>query len=73
MFLLFPETAGKHLEEVADMFTDPSGPKYIGKLAWKTHVGEHSAHADELVEKFRQHSVTEESPERQVHASEKAV
>lgn len=30
VFFLFPETAGKPLEEVTEMFEDPSGPKYIG-------------------------------------------
>jgi len=34
----FPETAGKTLEEVEDMLTDPLGPKYIGTPAWKTHT-----------------------------------
>jgi len=38
VFFLFPETAGKTLEEVEGMFTDPSGIKYIGTPAWKTHV-----------------------------------
>ncbi|KAF2838296.1 general substrate transporter [Patellaria atrata CBS 101060] len=38
VFFMFPETAGKPLEEVEAMFTDPHGPKYIGTLAWKTRV-----------------------------------
>ena len=38
VFFLFPETAGKTLEETEAMFTDPSGPKYIGTVAWKTHI-----------------------------------
>ena len=38
VFFMFPETAGKTLEEVNDMFVDPSGPKHIGTPAWKTHV-----------------------------------
>jgi len=38
VFFLFPETAGKTLEEVEGMFTDPSGIKYIGTPAWKTSV-----------------------------------
>lgn len=33
---LFPETAGKPLEEVTEMFEDPNGIKYIGTPAWKT-------------------------------------
>ena len=36
VFLMFPETAGKTLEEVEEIFTDPSGPKYIGTPAWRT-------------------------------------
>ena len=38
VFFVFPETAGKTLEEVESMFTDPNGPKYIGTPAWKTKV-----------------------------------
>ena len=38
VLFLFPETAGKTLEDVEAMFTDPTGPKYIGIPAWKTHV-----------------------------------
>ncbi|KAG8530460.1 uncharacterized protein KY384_004963 [Bacidia gigantensis] len=36
VFFAFPETAGKTLEEVEDMFTDPNGIKGIGTPAWKT-------------------------------------
>ncbi|KAK5715235.1 high affinity glucose transporter [Elasticomyces elasticus] len=36
VFFMFPETAGKPLEQVTDMFEDPSGIKYIGTPAWKT-------------------------------------
>jgi hypothetical protein len=36
VFFMFPETAGKPLEEVTGIFEDPHGPKYIGTLAWKT-------------------------------------
>lgn len=38
VFLLFPETAGKTLEETEAMFEDPNGIKYIGTPAWKTRV-----------------------------------
>ena len=38
VLIAFPETAGKTLEEVEDMFTDPLGPKYIGTLPWKTRI-----------------------------------
>lgn len=35
---MFPETAGKPLEEIEEMFTNngPGSKKYIGTLAWKT-------------------------------------
>lgn len=35
---LFPETAGKTLEETESMFEDPNGIKYIGTPPWKTRV-----------------------------------
>lgn len=35
---MFPETAGKTLEEVEELFTDPHGPRYVGTPAWKTHI-----------------------------------
>ena len=38
VFFMFPETAGKSLEEVEAMFTDPKGPKYLGTPPWKTSV-----------------------------------
>ena len=38
VFFMFPETAGKTLEEVEDMFTDPNGLPLIGTPAWKTRV-----------------------------------
>ncbi|KAK2748156.1 hypothetical protein FQN57_001281 [Myotisia sp. PD_48] len=43
VFFMFPETTGKTLEEVELMFTDPSGIKYIGIPAWKTHRQFHRA------------------------------
>ena len=36
VFFMFPETAGKPLEEITDMFEDPNGLPYIGTPAWKT-------------------------------------
>ncbi|KAF7551118.1 hypothetical protein G7Z17_g5265 [Cylindrodendrum hubeiense] len=38
VLFLFPETAGKTLEEVESMFEDPDGIPYIGTPAWKTKV-----------------------------------
>ena len=37
VFFLFPETAGKTLEETREMFEDPNGIGLIGTPAWKTH------------------------------------
>lgn len=37
VFFMFPETAGKPLEEVTAIFENPHGIKYIGTPAWKTH------------------------------------
>jgi len=36
VFFMFPETAGKPLEEVIGIFENPNGIKYIGTPAWKT-------------------------------------
>jgi hypothetical protein len=36
VLFMFPETAGKPLEEVTAIFEDPNGPRYIGTPAWKT-------------------------------------
>ncbi|KJZ77205.1 hypothetical protein HIM_03526 [Hirsutella minnesotensis 3608] len=38
VLFVFPETAGKTLEETEAMFEDPNGIKYIGTPAWKTRV-----------------------------------
>lgn len=38
VFFMFPETAGKPLEEVTRMFEDPNGIPHIGTPAWKTRV-----------------------------------
>ncbi|KZF26921.1 general substrate transporter [Xylona heveae TC161] len=38
VFFMFPETAGKTLEETDAIFTNPHGVKYIGTPAWKTHI-----------------------------------
>jgi hypothetical protein len=38
VLFMFPETAGKTLEEVELIFTDPNGIRRIGTPAWKTRV-----------------------------------
>jgi len=74
VLFLFPETAGKHLEEVEDMFLDPNGIAYLGTPAWKTKVGQHSPRKESVVEKMRMSSVVrkeEASPERSTGITEK--
>ncbi|GAM86371.1 hypothetical protein ANO11243_043850 [Dothideomycetidae sp. 11243] len=65
VFFLFPETAGKPLEEVTEIFEDPKGIRYIGTPAWKTHNSYGQSHSMETrgegLEKRFSH---EESPER---------
>ena len=39
VYFMFPETAGKPLEEVVSIFEDPQGLKLIGTPAWKTKSG----------------------------------
>lgn len=58
----FPETAGKTLEEVEDMFTDPLGPKFIATVPWKTRVAtrkaillEHGEIEGEKMKQFEHH------------------
>lgn len=41
VLFLFPETAGKTLEETEAMFEDPDGFPYIGTPAWKTRTSTH--------------------------------
>lgn len=40
VFFMFPETSGKPLEEIEELFTNtnPGSIHYIGTPAWKTHV-----------------------------------
>jgi Sugar (and other) transporter len=44
VYFCFPETAGKTLEEVKDIFEDPNGIKYVGTPAWKTRVDRKRTH-----------------------------
>ena len=55
VFFLFPETAGKTLEETESIFEDPNGIPYIGTPAWKTHVSSKAirrAEAGDIESKF---------------------
>lgn len=63
VFFLFPETAGKPLEEVTEMFEDPNGIPYIGTPAWKTRS--QTRKTEELERGIGlEKKVDEESPER---------
>lgn len=71
VFFMFPETAGKPLEEVIEIFDDstPGSIKYIGTPAWKTRVNRNIAALergegleDKMGEMARHHE--EASPER---------
>lgn len=62
---MFPETAGKPLEEVTDMFEDPRGIKYIGTPAWKTKNYTSTAKKLERGEGLEKKVIDDESsPER---------
>lgn len=62
VFFLFPETAGKKLEEVEELFASENGIKYIGVPAWKTRVGHVSTRRESVAAKL--HHYEEGSPER---------
>jgi hypothetical protein len=73
--LLFPETAGKTLEEVAAMFEDPHGIPYIGTPPWRTRVQFHRARALESGrdggEDEKKDQLVEESPGWEERVEEK--
>lgn len=65
VFFMFPETAGKTLEQVEDIFTDyDRGIKYIGIPAWKTHQELGGAKALERGDVEKGPRGDEHSPER---------
>jgi len=68
VFFMFPETAGKSLEEVETMFTDPKGPKYMGTRPWRTSVVHKTLDLDPEAKKF---NIPEHS--ERVSDEEKAV
>ncbi|TKX22040.1 high-affinity glucose transporter-2 [Elsinoe australis] len=75
VFFLFPETAGKPLEEVTSLFEDPTGLPYIGTPAWKTkNTWSHTRMMEKTgagLEKTL--SNDHESPERHVAGNKEAV
>ena len=74
VFFAFPETAGKILEEVEGMFTDPSGPRYVGTLPWKTRIVTREARlleqgeVDEKMAQFEHDEVERSGSDTQVQA-----
>ena len=68
VFFMFPETAGKTLEEITDIFTDPNGIKNVGTPAWKTRVGTRRRGGGGVSEKGmpggKTEAVHDDSPER---------
>ncbi|GIZ37187.1 hypothetical protein CKM354_000064400 [Cercospora kikuchii] len=64
VFFIFPETAGKQLEEVTAMFEDPRGIKYLGTPAWKTHSQFHDAQKIEHGQGLEKKMGEDHSPER---------
>ena len=72
VFFMFPETAGKTLEETEAMFDDPHGIPYIGTPAWKTGKNTNKTiqmeHGDvdlKPAEEIRRESETKETTETQ--------
>lgn len=48
---MFPETAGKSLEEVESMFLDPKAIRYLGTAPWRTAVVKNALREDADYEK----------------------
>ncbi|KAL3606958.1 high affinity glucose transporter [Fusarium poae] len=73
VFFMFPETAGKTLEETAHIFEDPNGIKFIGTPAWKTRVATHATTKAEKgdVEAKLSHATHEEVPKHSPSPVEK--
>jgi hypothetical protein len=69
VFFLFPETAGKPLEEVNEMFEDPNGIRYIGTPAWKTkNFTSQTSRMEDNIDLPEKKVSDEFSPERNEHA-----
>lgn len=64
VYFMFPETAGKPLEEITEMFEDPNGIPYIGTPAWKTKNFYSQATRLEHGERLEKKMSEDYSPER---------
>jgi len=73
VFFMFPETAGKPLEEIEEMFTNngPGSKKYIGTLAWKTRTYNGGSPFDE--EKLEGRASHSSTPQRVEGGAQKEV
>ncbi|KAK2597444.1 high affinity glucose transporter [Conoideocrella luteorostrata] len=73
VLFIFPETAGKTLEETEAMFEDPNGIKYLGTPAWRTRVvtksTENAEHGDIDAMRRAEHKLSDAHE----HDEEKAV
>jgi len=78
VFFMFPETAGKPLEEVTALFEDANGVPGVGVPAWKTrNTYNETRRAErgdiENVQTKARHSSVEESPTREAVAEKEAT
>jgi hypothetical protein len=65
VFFMFPETAGKSLEEVEAMFTNPKGPKYLGTPPWRTSVVRQTLDLDPHEKLFNNHEHNERTSDEE--------
>jgi hypothetical protein len=68
VFFMFPETAGKSLEEVEGMFLDPKGFKYLGTPAWRTAVVTRTLGLDPHEKMFNENEMRTSDEEKAVRA-----
>ncbi|KAK5996091.1 High-affinity glucose transporter [Cladobotryum mycophilum] len=73
VFFVFPETAGKTLEETEAMFEDPNGLKFFGTPAWKTRVVTNATTRAEQGDIEAKIALDSEKPPIHHHEEEKAV
>ena len=71
VYFVFPETAGKPLEEITEMFEDPNGLPYLGTPAWKTKNYYSTSARMEHGEGLEKRISNEASPERHEYAPAK--
>ena len=70
---MFPETAGKTLEEVEAMFLDPKGRKYLGTPPWRTRVVKRALDVEPVREKHVDSPIMHEEDHRAPSEDEEAA